>query len=68
MDTSSRLTRTEEDLCRWITEAYSDHQIAQQMHISYSTVRFHLGNLFRKYNVNSRMQLLAALLRKLPNN
>ncbi len=41
----------------------SNKQIAYESHISESTVKFHLGNIFKLFNVKNRLDLLIELKR-----
>lgn len=51
------LTPREREILDLLLEARSDREIAMRMEISVQTVRFHLSNLFRKFQVHSRNQL-----------
>ena len=57
------LTPRERELLALVLEAHSDREISSRMGISGHTVRFHIGNLFRKFHVCTRMQLLRKCLR-----
>ena len=54
------LTRREKDLLHCIVQGYSNQQIADDLSISITTVKNHIGNIFRKLKVSNRTQ--AAML------
>jgi DNA-binding NarL/FixJ family response regulator len=47
------------EIMKLISRGMSDKQIAWQLSISFYTVRSHMSRLFRKCNVNDRLELLA---------
>lgn len=49
-----RLTNREREILLWAAEGKSDPVIADILQISYSTVRFHMNNIFRKLDANER--------------
>jgi len=51
-----RLTRREKDLLYCIVRGYSNQQIADELSISITTVKNHIGNIFRKLEVANRTQ------------
>lgn len=48
------LTFREREILLWAAEGKSDPVIAEILGISHSTVRFHIKNIFRKFEVNER--------------
>lgn len=56
------LTDKERTLCRELYKGHSYNQIAETMHVSINTVRYHVKNLYLKFDVNSRAGLVATLL------
>ncbi|WP_344108918.1 helix-turn-helix transcriptional regulator [Nocardiopsis rhodophaea] len=60
---SPRLTLQEMRLILLTSEGYTNQQIARRLAISQHTVNYHLKKLFRKYEVNSRVRLVAAALK-----
>lgn len=56
------LTGTEEIICNILSQGKSYQEIADQMSISINTVRFHIKNIYVKYDVSNRAQLLNKLL------
>lgn len=53
------LTRQETRILRALAEGASNKAIANLMGLSESTVKFHLGNLYRKLGVATRRDALA---------
>lgn len=49
------LTEKERDVLSWVSQGKSDTDIAAILNISEHTVDFHLRNIFRKLNANSRV-------------
>jgi len=56
-DASGRLTEREVDVVRAIARGLSNKQIAHEMCISESTVKFHIQNSSRKLNTHRRAEL-----------
>ena len=54
-----KITNKEKDVLAWVQRALSNKQIARELNIAESTVKMHVGNLFRKYGVHNRTQLSA---------
>lgn len=52
------LSEREADVLRLIADGRSNNEISEQIHVSVSTVKKHIYNIFNKAGVNSRMQLL----------
>ena len=67
-----RLSRREKEVLQCLAEGLSDHEIAKRLRISFETERTHIGRIFAKLEVNSRLQALVFAMRysvvKLPNN
>lgn len=57
------LTPQERRLVLLASEGFTNQQIAHRMKISQHTVNYHLKKLFRKYGVNSRVQLVRTALK-----
>jgi DNA-binding CsgD family transcriptional regulator len=51
------LTSREKEISELITLGKSNKEIEQLLFISHSTVKNHLSNIYRKFNVNSRLEL-----------
>ena len=54
------VSRQEHRVLSYLTERYTNKEIARALILSESAVKFHLRNLFRKLNVTSRAALLDA--------
>lgn len=58
-----RLTRRELEILHLAAASYSNREIAQFMWVTNQTVKFHLGNTFRKLGVTTRANAVAAARR-----
>ena len=58
------LTAREQEVLEWILSGRSNREIAASLYISESTVKTHARNIFSKYAVTSRAELISTLLRK----
>jgi DNA-binding NarL/FixJ family response regulator len=56
-----RLTRREADVLNLLAEGMTDRQIADQLFIEPTTVKFHRQNIYRKLGVHSRASAGAVL-------
>ncbi len=56
-----QLSKREHDVIQLLLEGKSNKLIALDMHISDRTVEFHLKNIYSKFQVNSRMELVLRL-------
>jgi two-component system, LytTR family, response regulator len=52
------LTEQETRILRLITDGLSNKEMGNQLHITTETVKSHIKNLYRKLNVNNRVQAL----------
>jgi DNA-binding CsgD family transcriptional regulator len=57
------LTMREKEILLWAAEGKSDQIIADILGISYSGIRFHMNNVFKKFNVNDRTLVIAKAIR-----
>ncbi len=53
-----KLTRREEEIVNLIVLGYSNKQISNTLFISENTVKTHLANIFSKYGITNRLQLI----------
>jgi DNA-binding CsgD family transcriptional regulator len=53
-----RLTPREQEVFQQLLLGRNNQQIAQKLNITVRTVKYHLGNIFQKYGVNQRFQLI----------
>lgn len=56
------LTSKEKELCKALLEGLSYQSIAEQMHLSINTIRYHVKNIYSKCGINSRAELVACLM------
>ena len=56
------LTAQENKLCQGLYDGKSYQQIAEHLDISINTVRYHVKNLYLKFDVNGRSELIAKIL------
>jgi DNA-binding CsgD family transcriptional regulator len=60
---SSRLSERELEILRWAAKGKTSWEISRIHAVSERTVKFHLGNIFRKLGVTNRAQAIGAALR-----
>jgi DNA-binding NarL/FixJ family response regulator len=53
---SQRLTRREVEILRLVAEGRSNRQVAQLLWVTDQTVKFHLGNVYRKLGLTNRVE------------
>lgn len=58
----SRLTKREAEVLGKVLEGLSTHEIAERIYLSHQGVKAHLTNLFRKFEVKNRVQLILKAL------
>jgi DNA-binding NarL/FixJ family response regulator len=51
------LTSREEEVLLTVARGWTNHEIAEKMHISISTVKTHLASLMRKLNARNRVEI-----------
>jgi len=56
-----QLSKREKDVLKLVLQGKSNKQIALSLHISIRTVEFHLKNVYAKFQVSSRIELLLKL-------
>jgi DNA-binding NarL/FixJ family response regulator len=49
---------------RFLHEGLSNKEIASKLHVAEVTVKARLGRLYRRFGVNTRLQLLSAAIRE----
>jgi len=61
---SQKLTEQEKKVAQFIQQKMMNKQIAQELHISPSTVKTHINNIYKKMDVHSRAEFLQILEKK----
>jgi DNA-binding CsgD family transcriptional regulator len=61
--TINPLTAREQEVLQLILSGKSNREVAEALFISESTVKTHARNIFSKYDVNSRAELISTLLK-----
>ena len=56
--TGRRLSHRERQVLEGVVKSQSNKEIASELHISESTVKFHLARIFRKFHVRRRAELI----------
>jgi DNA-binding NarL/FixJ family response regulator len=59
------LTRREAEIYRYIMDGLATKEIANEMGVSEQGVKLHLGNLFRKFDVRNKQQLIVKTFQKI---
>lgn len=59
LSAASSVTPREQEILRLLASGLSNGEIARELSISESTVKTHLGNIYAKLDVNSRVQALS---------
>ncbi|MRI33136.1 hypothetical protein EOPP23_09085 [Endozoicomonas sp. OPT23] len=57
-DSGLRLTRREKQILSLAKTGATNHEIADQLHLSENTIKTHLYNLYRKLNVRNRIEAI----------
>ncbi|KST67460.1 LuxR C-terminal-related transcriptional regulator [Mastigocoleus testarum] len=57
-----KLSEREQEVITLLTQGLRDRDIAEQLHISNSTVKFHINNILTKLNSKTRLQALYKLM------
>jgi len=58
VEVKSKLTKTELKMINFISEGYTNKEVAKKLTISEKTVKAHLTNIFIKLNLKNRYQLI----------
>lgn len=56
LTTSALISTREQEVLALLSSGYTNGEIANELSISESTVKTHLGHIYHKFNVNSRVQ------------
>ena len=60
----AQLTARETELLQFVAEGMSNREIAESMHISKNTVKYHMKNILQKMNLQNRAEAAAYAVRK----
>jgi LuxR family maltose regulon positive regulatory protein len=55
---NKQLTRQEHKVLQLLADGYTNQQIASRLNISLSTIKIHLGNIYGKFQVTTRIQCI----------
>jgi len=58
-----QLTHREKEILALLKEGYTNKEIAEKLYISEKTVKSHLNNIFRRFNVSGRLQAIVYAIR-----
>jgi DNA-binding NarL/FixJ family response regulator len=61
---SRRLSRREADVLQLMADGASNHEIAEQLHLSHHTVRNHVQHIFARLGAHSKLEAVAIGLRR----
>lgn len=56
--TNNKLSNKETEVLRWVEEGKTNWEVSIILGISERTVKFHLSNIFKKYQVSNRIQAI----------
>lgn len=59
-----RLTAREIELLQFVAEGFSNREIAEELHISKNTVKYHMKNILQKMNLQNRAEAAAYAVRR----
>lgn len=59
------LTKRETEVFRLVLDGLSTREIAQELNLSEQSIKLHLGNLFKKFDVSNRAQLILLTFQKI---
>jgi DNA-binding NarL/FixJ family response regulator/two-component sensor histidine kinase len=62
------LTPRQQHVLELVTQGYSNKEIAQQLGLTKSTVKHHVGQVLKRYQLKSRYELIHLLQSRDPNN
>ena len=57
------LSRREREVAHNLAEGHSYQAIADKLHVSLNTVRFHVKNIYRKLEVHNKAQIIRMVLK-----
>jgi DNA-binding CsgD family transcriptional regulator len=59
-------TKRQAEILELLPKGLRNKEMANILNVSEKTVKFHMGNLYKKMNVQSRPELMAKVMRPLP--
>lgn len=63
LSTSASISMREREILILLSEGYTNREMSKKLSVSESTIKTHLGNIYIKLNVNSRMQAVSVAKR-----
>ena len=61
--TKEQLTPREKEVLALLKQGYTNKEIAEKLYISEKTVKSHMNNIFRRFNVSGRLQAIVYAIR-----
>jgi len=61
------LTKREVEVVRLMCQGWDSKKIARGLNIKHNTARAHLSNIYKRMGVHSKLDVVMALLERLPN-
>ena len=58
------LTEREREVLKWMVEGLNNAEIAEQLVVSLSTVKYHISNIFMKLGVDNRVAAVTLAMQK----
>ena len=58
IDNTQNLTPREIEICKLLIKGYSQNEISEALNITIHTVKIHAKNIYRKLNVNNKIDLI----------
>lgn len=62
------LTKREREIVQLVVDGCDNRQIAEKLNVAVKTISFHISNILKKLDVNSRHEAVAWVRKYLPDN